>query len=132
LGQLEDMDVLPTVSLFHGGKQLSLFTLSIGPNEVDRYRRLKPRRYAGAKDSAILIIDGAQFLLRVSIADRGVSRDLRIMEVLLRFDNHPLEPRDSSLLQQETSEGDFRIREPDGISVKIKKVWNNARVPLSF
>jgi hypothetical protein len=131
-GQLEDMDVLLTISLFHGGKQLPLFTLSIGPNKGVPIRRLKSGRYTGAKDSAILTIDGAQFLLRVSIADRGVSRDLRIMEVLLRFDNHPLEPRDSSLLQQETSEGDFRIREPDGISVRIKKVWNNARVPLSF
>jgi hypothetical protein len=121
-GQLEDMDVLLTISLFHGGKQLPLFTLSIGPNEGVPIRRLKSGRYTGAKDSAILTIDGAQFLLRVSIAERGIWNDLRMMQVLLRFENHPL---------QGTPQGDFRTREPDGISVRIKKVWDNARAPLS-
>jgi hypothetical protein len=121
-GQLEDMDVLLTISLFHGGKQLPLFTLSIGPNEGVPIRRLKSGRYTGTKDSAILTIDGAQFLLRVSIAERGIWKDLHMMQVLLRFDNHPL---------QGTPQGEFRTREPDGISVRIKKVWANARAPLS-
>jgi hypothetical protein len=136
-GLLEAMDIFPMFSFSKGNTQLPLFSLSIGPNRVERRLGLKSRKYADVKgmknhrQSAILVIEGTQVWLSVSIIDAGFLKGQHIMEVLLHFGKHALEPQNRDLSRSETPQEDFGPCEPDGISVRIKKIWNNASAPLS-
>jgi hypothetical protein len=106
--QLEEMDICPKIWLCDGGKQVPLFTLSIRQNlrESCHHRGCGMYNYKWAKKSdrrsAVLVIDGIQLLLRVSIVDKGYSKGRYMTEVLLHFEKyHPEAQNNLSATPQE-------------------------------
>jgi hypothetical protein len=135
--QLEVMDICPTIWLLRREERVPLFTLSLGRDLSVYGSYLVSRRGPGHRAqklnrrSAILIIDGASLLVRVSVTDKGFSRGRHVLEVLLRFDHHPPGAQIISLSHLDSSQEDPYTRKPRFINVGIKKVSKNILASLN-